>query len=375
MNNPVGIYIHIPFCAKRCAYCDFYSGVGIEFADVYEKALIKHIKTFKGIKCDTVYFGGGTPTYFGADRLCRVLDAVKESFEVDENAEITAECNPKTATLEDFVLMKRCGFNRLSIGMQSANENELSALGRIHTADDVKNTVLSARCAGFDNISLDLMYGIPYQTVKSFEKTLEFTLSLAPKHVSAYMLKLEEGTMLFENADKYRFPSEDDVIEMTGICGDRLSDSGIERYEISNYAQKGFESRHNLKYWHRDEYISFGPSASSFYNGRRYTYTPDVHLYTDYCLGSIEENAVLDEEEFPNKKDAECEYIMLNLRLSDGVSKSEYRKLTGKDFDEYYGEKVKKYCSLGLMVNGDSVRFTDKGFAVSNAVLCELLEF
>ncbi len=375
MNKPVGVYIHIPFCVKRCAYCDFYSGVGYEFADIYEEALIRHITAFKGIKCDTVYFGGGTPTYFGADRLCRVLDAVKASFDVDENAEITAECNPKTATFEDFVLMKGHGFNRLSIGMQSSNEDELSALGRINTADDVKETVTAARYAGFDNISLDLMYGVPYQTVESFGKTLDFALSLSPEHVSAYMLKLEEGTPLFENSEKYPFPSEDEIIEMTGLCGEKLSENGIHRYEISNYAKHGFESRHNLKYWHREEYISFGPSASSFYDGRRYTYTPDVHLYTDYCFGKCEEHTVLSEEEFPNEKEAECEYIMLSLRLTEGVSKTEYRNFTGKDFDTQYGEKVKKYSSFGLMTDGDSVRFTDKGFALSNAVLCDLLEF
>lgn len=375
MNKPVGVYIHIPFCVKRCAYCDFYSGVGYEFADIYEEALIRHITTFKGIKCDTVYFGGGTPTYFGADRLCRVLDAVKASFDVDENAEITAECNPKTATFEDFVLMKGHGFNRLSIGMQSSNEDELSALGRINTADDVKETVTAARYAGFDNISLDLMYGVPYQTVESFGKTLDFALSLSPEHVSAYMLKLEEGTPLFENSEKYPFPSEDEIIEMTGLCGEKLSENGIHRYEISNYAKHGFESRHNLKYWNREEYISFGPSASSFYDGRRYTYTPDVHLYTDYCFGKCEEHTVLSEEEFPNEKEAECEYIMLSLRLTEGVSKTEYRNFTGKDFDTQYGEKVKKYSSFGLMTDGDSVRFTDKGFALSNTVLCDLLEF
>ncbi len=375
MSKAVGIYIHIPFCVKRCAYCDFYSGVGKEFADTYEKALIKHISAYSGIKCDTVYFGGGTPTYFGAERLCRVLDAVKTAFDVDENSEITAECNPKTASFDDFVLMKKHGFNRLSIGMQSANENELSALGRIHTSADVKDTVDNARRAGFDNISLDVMYGIPYQTAESFEKTLDFALSLSPEHLSAYMLKLEEGTPLFENADKYPFPDDDEVVEMTQICTDTLFHNGIERYEISNYAKKGFESRHNLKYWHRDEYISFGPSASSFYNGRRYTYTHDVHLYTDYCFGKCEEKTALCEEEFPDSSVAEAEYIMLNLRLAEGVSKSEYEALTGKDFDRCYGGKIKKYISLGLMQDGENVRFTPQGFNVSNAVLSDIIEF
>ncbi len=375
MNKPVGIYIHIPFCVKRCAYCDFYSGVSAEFADVYEEALIRHISTYSGIRCDTVYFGGGTPTYFGAERLCRVLDAVKKSFDMCENAEITAECNPKTAGSTDFVLMKKHGFNRLSIGMQSANEDELSALGRIHTAEDVKETVKEARNAGFDNISLDIMYGIPHQTINSFEKTIDFALSMSPEHVSAYMLKLEEGTPLFENADKFSFPGEDDVIEMTKLCTKRLSDNGIERYEISNYAKNGLESRHNLKYWHRDEYISFGPSAASFYDGRRYTYTPDIHLYTDYCFGKCGEKSVLSEEEFPDANEAEAEYIMLNLRLTKGVSKAEYEAFTRKNFDVCYGGKIKKYVALGLMTDGEFVRFTPQGFNVSNAVLSDILEF
>ena len=375
MNKPVGIYIHIPFCVKRCAYCDFYSGVGIDFADTYEEALIRHISTYSGIKCDTVYFGGGTPTYFGAEHLCRILDAVKKSFDVAENAEITAECNPKTASPDDFVLMKKHGFNRLSIGMQSANENELSALGRIHTSEDVKETVKAARGAGFDNISLDVMYGIPCQTVNSFEKTIDFVLSMSPEHVSAYMLKLEEGTPLFENADKFTFPSEDDIVEMTRLTEQRLSDNGIERYEISNYAKEGFQSRHNLKYWYRDEYISFGPSSSSFYDGRRYTYTPDIHLYTDYCFGKRDEKSALSEEEFPDTNEAEAEYLMLNLRLVRGVSKAEYKAFTGKDLDACYGGKIKKYAALGLMTNGEFVRFTPQGFNVSNAVLSDILEF
>ena len=375
MSKPVGIYIHIPFCVKRCAYCDFYSGVGYEFADMYEKAVIKHIGTYNGIKCDTVYFGGGTPTYFGADRLCRILDAVKKSFDVCENAEITAECNPKTVSGEDLVLMKKHGFNRLSIGMQSANENELSTLGRIHTAEDVEETVVSARNAGFDNISLDVMYGVPYQTVPSFENTLDFVLSLSPEHVSAYMLKLEEGTPLFNNADKYPFPGEDDIIEMTELCSKRFLQNGIERYEISNYAKKGFESRHNLKYWHRDEYISFGPSASSFYNGRRYTYTPDIYAYADFCFGKCQQSDVLAEEEFPDLNEAEAEYVMLNLRLVKGISKAEYKAFTGKDFDTCYGEKIKKYTALGLMTDKEHVRFTPNGFNVSNTVLSDLLEF
>lgn len=375
MNKPIGIYVHIPFCAKRCAYCDFYSGASIDVADIYEQALLKHIKTFGKIKCDTVYFGGGTPTYFKAKRLCRVLGAVKDTFDVSENAEITAECNPKTVTPDELVMMHKCGFNRLSIGMQSANEAELSVLGRIHTAGDVEETVRSARKAGFDNISLDLMYGIPYQTAESFKKTLDFAATLQPEHISAYMLKLEEGTPLFKNAEKYPFPDEDEIVEMTDICTRMLAENGIHRYEISNYAKVGRQSRHNLKYWHRDEYISFGPSSSSFYNGRRYTYTADISSYIDFCFGKMSEGDILSEEEFPDQKEAEGEYLMLNLRLTEGISKADFKKFTGKDIDACYGEKIGKYTALGLMISDDRVRLTEKGFAVSNTVLSDMIEF
>lgn len=375
MSDKVGVYIHVPFCKKRCSYCDFYSGADISAADEYTEALIKHINTYENIGCDTVYFGGGTPTYFGEDRLCDVLNAVKNTFDVCENAEITAECNPKTVSLEGLCKMRKSGFNRLSIGMQSAVQKELDALGRINTAYDAENTVFMARKAGFENISLDLMYGIPYQTLGSFSETLDFALSLSPQHISAYMLKLEEGTPLCKNADKYPFADEDEIVEMMSLCNDTLEKNGIFRYEISNYAKKGMESRHNLKYWNRDEYISFGPSSSSFYKGRRYTYTPCIGDYKDFCFGKRNEKDVLCEEEFPTEKEAEGEYIMLRLRLTDGISKDEYKKITGKDFDTEYGEKIRKYVSLGFMKDAERVSFTDKGFALSNVILGDIVEF
>lgn len=375
MNDSLGVYVHIPFCAKRCSYCDFYSGADQSRYEEYEKALFDHISQFKGLRADTVYFGGGTPTFFGADRLCRLLEKIKDTFVLQSNSEITAECNPKTVSKNGLLMMKQSGFNRLSIGVQSAMDSELEILGRIHTVCDAKNVIEQARTVGFDNISVDLMYGIPNQTIDTFKKSLEFAVAMQAAHVSAYILKLEEGTPMYQNRFSLSFPNEDEICEMTEICHDYLEKNGLYRYEISNYSEKGKESRHNLKYWHRGQYVSFGPSASSFYNGRRYTYAPDMNAYIAFCKGEKKEKDALCEEEFPNSVQAEAEYLMLALRLTEGVNKSDYKKRFSKDFDNEYGKAITPFVKGGFMHDGENVRFTHNGFNVSNTILAEILKF
>lgn len=375
MSNAVGIYIHIPFCARRCNYCDFYSGASKEKFDEYEKSLLSHIERFEGVSADTVYFGGGTPTFFGAERLCRVLDKIKNVFALSDDCEITAECNPKTVNENGLYLMRTHGFNRLSVGLQSAVEDELRVLGRIHSPTDGYDVIKTAKSVGFDNISVDLMYGIPYQTVDTFKCSLEFAAEMQTSHVSAYMLKLEEGTPMYQNRLSLVFPDDDEVCRMAEICNDYLENNGLHRYEISNYAKFGMESRHNLKYWNREEYISFGPSASSFYKGRRYTYCHDINGYIDFCNDVKTEKEILCEEEFPSKSEAEAEYLMLALRLVRGVDKAEYKRRFNKDFDTEYGNAVLPFVKGGFMQDGDNIRFTPKGFNVSNTILAEILKF
>lgn len=377
MNNPLGIYIHIPFCISRCAYCDFYSGADGALVDGYVNAVIDHIRSYggMGLQGDTVYFGGGTPTLIGADALCRILECVFDTFEISPSAEITAECNPKTASEDAFAQMRKAGFNRLSIGIQSGVDSELSLLGRPHTSYDGAVTVEKAKRAGFDNVSCDIMLGIPNQTFSSLDATLSLISSLDVRHVSAYMLKLEEGTRLYKNKSQYAFPDDDAVCDMASIVTDRLEGCGIHRYEISNYAQDGFESRHNLKYWTRGEYLAFGPSASGFFNGFRYTFAPDINKYISFASGKTELGDALCEQVQISKSDAEAEYLMLGLRLVNGVDKGEYRRLFGCELDGKYSERLAIYIKNGFMESDTHVRFTKKGFDVSNTILSDILEF
>lgn len=377
MNKPLGIYIHIPFCVKRCAYCDFYSGADISLSAEYKNALIKHIRSYKNLHltADTVYFGGGTPTYFGADGLCDILKCIFDTFCVLPNAEISAECNPNTASTDAFKRMHSCGFNRLSIGIQSFSDRELLLLGRAHSASDGINTVRSAKKAGFDNISCDLMFGIPDQSIHSFSESLDRLLSLDITHASSYILKLEEHTEMYACKDSYAFPSEDEICDMIQMCRERMEHYGMHRYEISNYAKSGYESRHNLKYWSRNEYLAFGPSASGFYNGIRYTFTPDIKKYISLANGKISLDEALCEKETPSQNDAVSEYLMLSLRLVRGVDKGEFKKRTGKELDCEYGDKVAPYIKGGFMESDTHLRFTSKGFDVSNAILSDILDF
>ncbi len=367
-----GLYLHLPFCLQKCLYCDFCSFAGQDTAtharyverlcrELSDRAaLVSHL-TF-----DTVYFGGGTPTLLSPDLLGRVLDAARGHLRILSDAEVTVECNPATADAAKLSALRESGFNRLSIGLQSAVDGELRALGRAHNAKAAIETVKAARQAGFDNVSLDVMLGIPHQTRDSLARTMDTVLSLAPEHVSAYSLILEEDTPFYNARDTLPLPDEDETVALTEQAFSTLAEAGYGRYEISNFAKAGFESRHNLHYWRMDDYLGVGVAAHSLIGRERLQNRPDLAAY----LGGED---VTEREELLADEVARDEYVMLGLRLVEGIDKREFSDRFGADFDALY-PSVARYADMGLMTDTpERAAFTDRGLAVSNALLSEML--
>ncbi len=376
MKN-LSLYIHVPFCVLKCAYCDFYSlpcgknGKTTEKA-AYLNAVLRNIENWKKYRKDrkvnTIFIGGGTPTVLDTESLCVLISAIKKAFDISPNAEFTIEANPKTFDKEKLTALRSLGVNRLSIGVQSGNDNELKLLSRIHTAEEAKESFALARKCGFDNISLDLMYGIPSQTAESFERTLDFAVSLKPEHISVYGLQLEEGTPLWKKRSELDLPTEDEELEMNELLLRKLRGAGYERYEISNYSLPSRECKHNLEYWTQGEYLGFGPGAYSYYDGRRY-YLP--RELDSYCKCE-EFDALSITDEMQNKGDSDREFIMLALRLTRGVELSSLDERTPNA--ETLLKRAKSFIQNGFMqIKGDRLSFTDKGFNVSNYVLSEIL--
>jgi len=371
----LGLYLHIPFCRSKCLYCDFcsfpkYSEEGIK---AYVSALCCEIKRYgeraDGYSADTVYFGGGTPTLLPISEFERIFTQLRDSFSISPDAEITCECNPATADSEYFSALRRLGVNRLSIGLQSVDESELRALGRIHSYRDFVDTYNRARRVGFDNISADLMYGIPKQTIESFGISLDKLIELSPEHISVYGLKVEAETPFGRMRDKLILPDEDSECEMYMLCSNRLYGAGYEKYEISNFARHGYESRHNLKYWTGGEYIGFGIAAHSYFCGERFANSRDIDGYL------VGENVESERKKISHSEQM-TEYVMLRMRLSRGVELLDFAERFGKDFDELYRDKLLKYERGGYVKREHgSVSFTDKGFLVSNFILSDILEF
>ena len=366
MSNSIGLYIHIPFCKHKCPYCDFFSGNADENAfDNYVIELKDKIKYWsEKAKRDvaTVYFGGGTPSVLGADRLCDILDFIKSNFNIQNNAEITVEVNPDSAKTIDFKKMYACGFNRISMGMQTAVEDELRLLGRIHSIDDAKTSVERAKSAGFNNISLDLMMGIPNQTIESLEKSISFCADCKVTHISSYILKIEENTPFYKVQNKLKLADDDMQAEMYLKAVEMLDSLGYKQYEISNFAKQGYESRHNTNYWRCGEYIGIGPSAHSFFEGKRFFYSRSMDDFNNNKLSF--EGTGGDEEEF----------IMLSLRLKSGLNYSEFEKKFGYTLPSYIIKKAKEYEKYGYTnVTDKSISFTPKGFLVSNSIISELI--
>lgn len=366
MSNSIGLYIHIPFCKHKCPYCDFFSGNADENAfDNYVIELKDKIKYWsEKAKRDvaTVYFGGGTPSVLGADRLCDILDFIKFNFNIQNNAEITVESNPDSAKTIDFEKMYACGFNRISMGMQTAVEDELRLLGRIHSIDDAKTSVERAKSAGFNNISLDLMMGIPNQTIESLEKSISFCADCKVTHISSYILKIEENTPFYKVQNKLKLADDDMQAEMYLKAVEMLDSLGYKQYEISNFAKQGYESRHNTNYWRCGEYIGIGPSAHSFFEGKRFFYSRSMDDFNNNKLSF--EGTGGDEEEF----------IMLSLRLKSGLNYSEFEEKFGYTLPPYIIKKAKEYEKYGYTnVTDKSISFTPKGFLVSNSIISELI--
>ena len=285
MQKKLGIYIHIPFCRTKCAYCDFYSFIP-KAEGIYERytdAPIAHMAAYKDAARDrapdSVYIGGGTPTAMPTDQLIRIIKAVKRNFRLSRNTEFTVEVNPKTADLKTFRRLRRAGVNRISIGLQSADPTELKSLTRTHSRLDFEECFKDARAAKIKNISVDLMFGIPNQSVDSLLRSIDYLTRLHPDHISLYDLKLEEGTPLAKNADKFIFPDEDTEYEMYCRAIEMLERRGYKQYEISNFARPGKMSRHNLKYWNCEEYLGFGPGAYSYFNSNRFSFVRNIETY------------------------------------------------------------------------------------------------
>ncbi len=375
MKKPLGIYIHVPFCKSKCAYCDFYSFSPCgDVADRYVSALCEHIKALseraRGYTVDSIFIGGGTPTVLGGERLAIISRALRESFSVDRDAEFTVEANPGAVSFSDLSLMREAGVNRISFGLQSVHSNELRALSRIHTFDEFLSAYRDARAAGIDNINVDLMYGIPNQTAESFAESLHTLAGLSPEHISLYGLKIEEGTPFFRMRDSLVLPDEDEEYGMYISAIELLAGYGYSHYEISNYAREGKRSRHNLKYWSAEEYIGIGAAAYSYFDGKRYSYPSDAEKYISAVMSGIEP---IDECETISDKEALAEYVMLRLRLSDGIDLDEFRRRFGFDFDL---PRVKRYVDAGKMVLSDGrLAFTDEGMYVSNMILSDIVDF
>lgn len=375
--KPLGLYIHIPFCKAKCIYCDFYSlPRAEEQMDAYVAALRRDIAQKAGAAgsytVDTVYFGGGTPSYLGAERLEAILETVFAHYHVSADAEITTEANPDSACEERSLRhLREAGFNRISLGMQSACDEELRRIGRVHTHEETISAVKAARAAGFDNVSLDLIYGLPGQTSTRWEENLRAAIALAPEHLSCYGLKVEEGTPLYEKRSAMHLPDDDTQAEEYLAAVERLARAGYRQYEISNFARPGYESRHNLKYWRLDDYIGFGAAAASNIGLLRYTYTHNVREYISGVLG---DKGIIAEEEELTPFDRASEYLMLGMRTAAGISREEYRSVYQSSFDKLE-EMLEVFQENGWAVcDNGRWHFTPGGFLVSNVLIGVLLE-
>ena len=377
MKQRLGIYIHIPFCASKCSYCDFYSLAGCDhLMPEYHKALIKHIEesseSIKNYEVDSVYFGGGTPSFYGAGRIVDILNTLKLNGNLRLDSEVTVEVNPDSITPEALKLLRKEGVNRLSVGVQASDNDLLKLIGRRHNYQQAQRTVTEARKAGFDNISLDLMYGLPTQTKSDWAETLSRVLELQPEHLSCYGLKLEEGTGMYRDyLNSPVLPSDDDQADMYCYAAEMLERYGYKQYEISNFAVRGFESRHNLKYWKLDDYMGFGPGAHSCVGNLRYSYIKDLK---GYIAGIQKGVSIIDEYEVITPFEKSVEYLMLAMRTNNGVSAEDYRTICRSDWTPV--ERVlKAFMAKGWVArDGDRWHFTIPGFLISNTLIGILLE-
>lgn len=380
MEKRLGLYIHIPFCEHKCDYCDFYSLTKfddyVRFVDTMLLQMEDYAAQTKDYIVDTVFIGGGTPTVLPVKRMLEIIDGIYRNFNISSDVEFTMEANPATVNLKMLKKYRKAGVNRLSFGLQSAIDTELESLSRIHTFDEFVDSYEMARAAGFENINVDIMYGIPGQTRHSLGYTLEQVCDLEPKHISLYGLKIEEGTPFYNKRKKLELPDEDTEYEMYKYAIDYLAFRGYWQYEISNFSTDGYKCRHNLKYWDCQEYLGIGPAAHSYFNDRRFSYKRSVDMFMD-ALEYVDAGIDIIEEDYTvTAEERVDEYIMLRLRLTEGIDVNEFKEKFGKDFGAMFEKELKLYIDNGFMEFKDGhYSFTPKGMYVSNYILSSFLSF
>lgn len=379
-NKPdLELYIHIPFCIRKCAYCDFLSFPETERVQQrYVEKLVEEIHGqgagFQDYCVTSIFLGGGTPSILSAEMMRDLFEALYQSFDIAVDAEITIEANPGTLTMEKLHMYRTCGINRISIGLQSADDEELKALGRIHCYDDFLKSFQRARQAGFTNINVDLMSALPGQTVQSWKTTLRKVMMLKPEHISAYSLIIEEGTPFYDryHADQSAFPDEEMDREMYHLTKEIMSAQGFERYEISNYAKPGYECRHNIGYWTGVDYLGLGLGSSSYTHGYRYQNVTDLDEYLSLDLSETGA-AARDIQKLSQKEQIE-EFMFLGLRMMKGISGSVFFERFGLNLWSIYGEVFERLEKQGLLeIRKPDIRLTELGIDVSNVVLSEFL--
>jgi len=371
--KPAGIYIHIPFCRSRCSYCDFATGIyNVDAAESYVACLAQEIASYSEPApefVDTIYFGGGTPSLLSPDQLRRLLESVHQRFNVAAGAEVTLEMNPGTVRLEMLEEFRRLGINRASFGAQTFNDQELARLGRSHTSDETRETFRQLRAAGFDNLSLDLIAGLPGQTMEQWQRNVAEALSMRPEHLSFYLLEVHEGTPLANHIRRGIQPKPDEELaaEMYNLMLDQAVGAGYEHYEISNLCLPGHESRHNTKYWVGAPYYGFGCSAHS-YDGlaRRWSNERDVDVYVN--LIEAGQSPIVERREL-NEKDRRAEAVFLGLRMMGGYNVREYQSRFGRDLIEQHRYELIRFSEAGLIeLNNDVLKLTRTGALLSNEV-------
>lgn len=402
--NGLEIYIHIPFCVKKCDYCDFLSApADLETKEKYVEALINEIKLNKNkmseYVVDTVFIGGGTPSLLEENQISKIMSVLRDNCNMSENPEITIECNPGTITESKFWEYKKSGINRISFGLQSANDEELKSIGRIHNYAGFLESYNLARKCGFDNINVDLMSALPGQTLKSYEETLNKVVRLEPEHISAYSLIVEENTLMYDRVKKAQIkginilPDEESERKMYYLTNNILRSNGYRKYEISNYSKPGKECKHNIGYWQRKEYLGFGIGAASLYKENRYNNISDINKYIEVLTNNIKENSINNvgnSSEVENQvnilnsivknlqqlteRDRMEEFMFLGLRMMEGVSMEKFEQYFGKPYMEVYGKVQKRMEDKRFLINDNGyVKLTEFGIDLSNYVMSEFL--
>ena len=371
-NKKAGLYIHVPFCSKKCNYCDFYSFAANDLLkEEYVDAILSHTKRLayehSDIIFDTVFIGGGTPTALGSKLLCELIDGVRKTLNVEEYAEFSVETNPGLCDISDFKALSSLGVNRISVGFQSANESELKLLGRIHTTDDYLRTLDNVRAAGIDDVNTDIMFSLPSQTPELLYKTLDFVCRQKPTHISAYSLKIEDGTPFDKMRDSFILPDEDADADMYLQICDTLASRGYKHYEISNFSLTGHECKHNLKYWRVEDYIGLGPAAHSCFDSVRYAYKRDLGAYIAAFVGQKGTDGILSERTVISEAERNREKVMLGLRLAEGITKNELLSVCSYQNAE---KNIRNLTDCGyLTATPGGFALTERGMYVSNSII------